>query len=185
MEWEDCGPPSSTLRCGFCYFGEFFSVVLGCPGLFLNVLLICMTAGGLLVGQGVLRCEKYLHASFGVYGGKRMIETLRTRRGLWEKLFLCSLKCCIFRQRRMCLLCQLVLVTFLFVLLHGSLFILLVYLGAHFAFNEIDLLLIKKKYQFLKGHDALFQIFRAYSDFSKDDRNSYKDSSMSFSLEEN
>jgi hypothetical protein len=48
-----------------------FSVILGCPGFCLDVLLICMTVGGLLAGQGVLRCGKlWLHATFGAYRGK-------------------------------------------------------------------------------------------------------------------
>lgn len=28
----------------------------------------------------MLQCEKYLHASFGVYGGKRMIETFEDKK---------------------------------------------------------------------------------------------------------
>jgi hypothetical protein len=45
----------------------------------LDVLLICMIAGSPLVGQRVLRCGKwYLCASFGVYGGKEIVEILRT-----------------------------------------------------------------------------------------------------------
>jgi hypothetical protein len=53
------------------HFGALFSVVLGCPGLCLDVLLICMTIGGPLAGQGVQWCEKWcLRASFGVCGGK-------------------------------------------------------------------------------------------------------------------
>jgi hypothetical protein len=77
-----------------------------------------LTTSGPQAGQGVLQCGKwYLRASFGVYGRKWMIETLRMGRGLWGKLFLYSLKLCIFAQQRMCLLCQLVLVTFLFILL--------------------------------------------------------------------
>jgi len=46
-----------------------------------------------------------------------MIETLRTWRGLWGKLFQSSLKLCIFGRWHMCLLWRLDLVTFLFVLL--------------------------------------------------------------------
>jgi hypothetical protein len=74
-------------------FGVFCLVILGCLGLCLDVLLICLTACGPLASQRLLRCGKWcLHAYFDVYGGKGMIETLRTKRGLWGKLFLCSLK---------------------------------------------------------------------------------------------
>jgi len=63
----------------FPLFGVFFSLALGCLGLCLDVLLICMIAGSPLVGQRVLRCGKwYLCASFGVYGGKEIVEILRT-----------------------------------------------------------------------------------------------------------
>jgi hypothetical protein len=63
-------------------FGMLFSVVLRCLGLCPDGSLICMTVGDPLAGQGVLRCRKWcLRASFSVCGGKRMIETLRTRRG--------------------------------------------------------------------------------------------------------
>jgi hypothetical protein len=84
----------------------FFPVVLGCPWLCLNVLLTCMTTSGPLAGQGVLRCVKWC-----------IRASLRTERGLWGKLYLCSLKLYIFGQRRLYLLCRLVLATFLFVLL--------------------------------------------------------------------
>jgi hypothetical protein len=39
-------------------FRVFFSVILGCPRLCLDVLLIYMTIGGPLTSQGVLRCGK-------------------------------------------------------------------------------------------------------------------------------
>jgi hypothetical protein len=45
--------------------------------------------------------------------GKKIIEILRTWRGLWV---LCSSKLCIFRRRRMCLIWRLVLMIFFFVL---------------------------------------------------------------------
>jgi hypothetical protein len=78
-------------------FGVPFSAVLGCLGLCLDVSLICMTIGDPLAGQGVLQCQKWcLHASFTVCGGKRMIETLRTRRGRYEKFYPRSMKHCIY-----------------------------------------------------------------------------------------
>jgi hypothetical protein len=98
-------------------FGVFFSIALGCPELCLDVSLICMIVGGPLVGQGVLGCGKWcLHASFGVYGRKGIIEILRIGRVLCGIFFLCYLKLCIFGRRRMCFLCQLVLVIFFLVL---------------------------------------------------------------------
>jgi len=36
-----------------------FLVVLGCPGLYLEVLLICLTVGGPMAGLGVRRCGKW------------------------------------------------------------------------------------------------------------------------------
>jgi len=47
---------ASTIWSVFFFF--FFSVFLGFPWLCLDVLLICITAGGFLAGQGVLRCGK-------------------------------------------------------------------------------------------------------------------------------
>jgi hypothetical protein len=50
---------------------SFFSIVLGCLGLCLDVLLICMTASSPPASQRVLRSVKWcICASFGVYGGK-------------------------------------------------------------------------------------------------------------------
>jgi hypothetical protein len=50
-----------------------FLVVLGCPGLYLEVLLICLTVGGPMAGLGVRRCGKWcLHVSSDVYGRKGM-----------------------------------------------------------------------------------------------------------------
>jgi hypothetical protein len=62
-EWGVCGLFSSSLQCGFHYlecffFFFFFLLFLGFPWLCLDVLLICITAGGFLAGQGVLRCGK-------------------------------------------------------------------------------------------------------------------------------
>jgi hypothetical protein len=47
-----------------------FLVILGCPGLCLEVLLIYLTVGGPMVGLGVRYGEWCLRASFGVYGRK-------------------------------------------------------------------------------------------------------------------
>lgn len=77
-------------------FGVLFLFVLGCLGLCLDML-IYVTDGGLLASQCVLRCGKWcLHASFGVCGGKRMIETLRTWRVCWGKFYPFSSKHCIY-----------------------------------------------------------------------------------------
>lgn len=130
-------------------FGVLSSVVLGCSRLCLVVLLPCLNVGGPLAGQRVQQCGRwFLVASFDVCGGKRMIEVLRTMRGCWGILYLCSLKLCIFGRRRMSLPCLLVLVISLFalpLLVRNSFCILHAYLGALYAFYEIGFLLIKKK----------------------------------------
>jgi hypothetical protein len=75
-----------------------------------------------------------------------MIEILRIGRGLWQILYLCSLKLCIFGWQRICLLCRLVLMIFFFALLFLVWLFLLynctlsVYLGAPHAFNEIGII---------------------------------------------
>jgi hypothetical protein len=52
-------------------FRVFFLIALGCPGLCLYVLLICMIVGSPLVGLRELRCRKWcLCTSFGVYERK-------------------------------------------------------------------------------------------------------------------
>lgn len=140
-EWGVCGSPASSLWCGFRYLKCFFSIVLGCPGLCLNMLLICMTVLRPLASQGVLQCEKWcLCASFSVYGGKWMIETLWTGRGRWGKLYLCFSEHCIYARGCMCLLCWFVIVTSLFILLFLVRWIFVytsypMYLGAHLTLS--------------------------------------------------
>jgi hypothetical protein len=66
-------------------------------------------------------------------------------RGLWEKLFLCCLKLCIFGRRRMCLLYRLVLVILFFILPFLVRLFLSIYLGVPYAFNEIGFFFFLKK----------------------------------------
>jgi len=96
-------------------FEVLFLVVLGCPGLCLDVLLICMIVGGPLASQRVLQCEKWcLHASFGVCRGKWMIKTEDKERTLGEILSLFYET--LYLWTAACLLCRLVIVTSLFIL---------------------------------------------------------------------
>jgi hypothetical protein len=62
--WRVCGPPSSSLGCDF---RELFSIVLGCPELYLDMLLICLTVGSPLASQGVLRYEKCAYVPLLVF----------------------------------------------------------------------------------------------------------------------
>jgi hypothetical protein len=57
-------------------------------GLCLDGFSICLLAGCLRVGRGVLRCGKRLLASFGAYGGKEIIEALRFGEDLGEDFIL-------------------------------------------------------------------------------------------------
>jgi hypothetical protein len=83
---------SFSLQCGFRYLECVFSIVLGCPGLCLDVLLICMTAGVPLAGQGVLQYRKWcLHAFFGVYGGEMNNRNFEDKERAMGEIFLCSL----------------------------------------------------------------------------------------------
>jgi hypothetical protein len=116
------------------------------------VLLICLIVGSPLAGLGVQWFGKWcLGASSDVYGRKRMIGALRKERGHWGKFCLCTMIHCIYGQQCMCLLCQLVLV-------QGQLLVrwFLLYtssiLGTPYDFNEIGLLLIRKKKQEFSIH---------------------------------
>ena len=65
-------------------FGMPFLVVLGCPGLCPEVLLIYLIVSGPMAGLGLQQCEKWcLCASSGVHGKKGMICTLRAEKGHW------------------------------------------------------------------------------------------------------
>jgi len=104
-----------------------------------------MLVGGLLAALRVLLCGRwYLHAFCGVFGGKRMIEVLRTVIGLRRTLNLYFSTSCIFEQLLLFLLWCLVIMIFLFFLLLGDFLCILCVCLGRITLLMISQILIKK-----------------------------------------
>ena len=145
-EWGVYGPPSSSLRCGFCYLECFFNrfgmlwVMPRLVGLF-----DCQCSLGRSRSATVWKIVPM--CLFRCYGGKKMIDTLRMApvvggNNIFVLQNFVSLDggvCASYVNQFQRFSCS-----FCYFYLGNSFCILLVYLEALYTFNETGLLLIKK-----------------------------------------